>query len=203
MQDQILRTDTGGCVAVHMDRHGFRLALQQALRGHHVADLGGTDAKRQRTERAVGGGVAVAADDRHARLGGTQLGADHVHDAAVFTIPAMQLDAELAAVGFQLGDLRLRFGVCIRTAAIGIRRQGRGGMIQRGQYAIGPAQRQAALAQLAECLRRGDFVHQMQIDVEDRRRVGGFGYNDMRVPHFFEQGFCGHAEISICGCARP
>ena len=31
------------------------------------SDLGGADAEGQRTEGAVGGGVAVAADDGHAR----------------------------------------------------------------------------------------------------------------------------------------
>ena len=44
------------------------LRLQQALRGQHVADLGGADAEGQCAEGAVRAGVAVAADDGLARL---------------------------------------------------------------------------------------------------------------------------------------
>ena len=57
---------------------------QQGLRGHHVLDLAGADAVRQCAKRAVGAGVAVAADHRHAGQGGAVFGADHVHDALAF-----------------------------------------------------------------------------------------------------------------------
>ena len=56
-------------------------ALRQRLRGQHVLDLAGADAERERAERAVRGGVRVAADDRHAGLRDAELGADHVDDA--------------------------------------------------------------------------------------------------------------------------
>ena len=46
-----------------------------------MLDLAGSDPERQRPERAVGGGVRIPADDRHAGLGDPELGADHVHDA--------------------------------------------------------------------------------------------------------------------------
>ena len=55
--------------------------LGQGLGGEHVLDLAGADAEGQGAERAVGGGVAVAADDGHARLGEALLGADDVDDA--------------------------------------------------------------------------------------------------------------------------
>ena len=57
--------------------------LGQRLGGQDVLDLARPDAEGERTERAVGGGVAVAADDRHARLGPALLGADDVDDALV------------------------------------------------------------------------------------------------------------------------
>ena len=57
------------------------LLLDHALGGEHVLDLARADAERERAEGAVGGGVRVAADDRHAGLGDAELGADHVHDA--------------------------------------------------------------------------------------------------------------------------
>ena len=63
----------------HLER--LRLALQQALRREHVLDLARADAERERAERAVRRGVAVAAHDGHARLREPELGADHVDDA--------------------------------------------------------------------------------------------------------------------------
>ena len=60
---------------------GLRRALQQALRGQHVLHFAGADAERQRAERAVRGGVAVAADHRHAGLREALLRSDDVHDA--------------------------------------------------------------------------------------------------------------------------
>ena len=62
------------------DPHRARPVLDHALRRQHVLDLARADPERERPERAVRRGVRVAADDRHARLGHAQLGADHVHD---------------------------------------------------------------------------------------------------------------------------
>ena len=44
-------------------------------------------------------GVAVAADDGHARLGAALLRADDVDDALIVARHVVELDAELAAVG--------------------------------------------------------------------------------------------------------
>ena len=46
---------------------------------------------------------------------------------------------------------------------------------------------QAALAQALEGLRRGDFVDQVQVDVEQRRRAGLL-VDDVRVPDLFDDG---------------
>ena len=67
--------------------------------------LAGADAKRQRAESAVGGGVAVAADDGHSRLGQAELRADDVDDALVGAVQAHQADAKLAAVFLELANL--------------------------------------------------------------------------------------------------
>ena len=76
-----LAVTPAGSVAVDGDGHGARPALGQGLGGEHVLDLAGADAEGQRAEGAVGGGVAVAADDGHARLGEALLGPDDVDDA--------------------------------------------------------------------------------------------------------------------------
>ena len=82
--------------AIHVHLEGFRLALQQALRGQHVLHFAGADAEGQRAERAVGGGVAIAADHGHAGLGESQFGADHVDDALPVAVHAEAAYAELA-----------------------------------------------------------------------------------------------------------
>ena len=50
-QDHVLRGDARRQLAVEIDRERLRLALQQALRREHVADLGRADAERERAER--------------------------------------------------------------------------------------------------------------------------------------------------------
>jgi hypothetical protein len=48
--------------------------------------LAGANAKRQGPKRAVRGGMAIAADDGHARLGDPQFRADHMHDALLAVV---------------------------------------------------------------------------------------------------------------------
>jgi hypothetical protein len=81
-EDQVLRRDAEAELTRVVDPHRLRAPLDEALGCEDVLDLGGTDSDRQRAEGAVGRGVGVAADDRQSRLGHTQLGADHVDDAA-------------------------------------------------------------------------------------------------------------------------
>ena len=78
-----LAVTPAGSVALDLDGHGGGPHLGQGLGGEHVLDLGGADAEGERAEGAVGRGVAVAADDGHARLGQAQLGPDDVDDALV------------------------------------------------------------------------------------------------------------------------
>ena len=50
-------------------------------------------------------------------------------------------------------------------------------MIHRGESLIRAADFQSALAQAREGLRRGDFVHKVQVNVEDGWGIGLFGDN--------------------------
>ena len=106
-----LAVTPGGQLAVDGDGHRARPLLGQRLGGEDVLDLAGADAEGQRAERAVGGGVAVAAHDRHARLGEALLGADDVDDALVRVAHRVEGDAELGAVGGQHLHLLGRDGV--------------------------------------------------------------------------------------------
>ena len=82
--------------------------LQQGLGRHHVLDLGGADAEGQRAERAMGRGVAVAADDGRAGQGEAQLRADDVDDALAHVEDREVGHAELVDVLLQRLDLDAR-----------------------------------------------------------------------------------------------
>ena len=110
VQDQVLGAHVRRQLAPDLDRHALRASLQQALRGQHMAHLAGSDTEGQRTESAVRGGVAVTADDGHARLGQSLFGCGHVHDTACRAVEVEQLDAMSLAVSAQRVDLMLRLG---------------------------------------------------------------------------------------------
>jgi hypothetical protein len=97
-EDDVLRGDTRRQLAVDGHGHGAGPLLGERLGREHVLDLARADAERERTERAVGRRVAVAAHDRHAGLGEALLGADHVDDALPGVAHAVEPDAELGAV---------------------------------------------------------------------------------------------------------
>jgi len=202
VQDQVLGADAVAQCAVDGDRQRLRLALQQALRGQHVADFRGADAERQRAERAMRRGVAVAADDGHARLGDAEFRADHVHDAAVRAAEVEQFDAEGGRVLAQLRHLRLRFRVRVGQLAGRIRGQGGRRMVERALGALGPGHRQATRGQFGERLRRGHLVDQVQVHVQHRRRGVGLGADQVRVPQLVEQGTGRHHAASTRGGAR-
>ncbi|MNS58221.1 hypothetical protein D3C72_911330 [compost metagenome] len=107
-QHDIFRGDTCRRLTFDFDFHGFRAALFQGLRRQNVLDFGGSDTKRQRTERAVRGGMGVAADDGHSRQGDALLRTHYVDDALIRVVQIVQLNAEGVAVLNQLLHLDTR-----------------------------------------------------------------------------------------------
>ncbi len=88
--------------------------------------------------------------------------------------------------------LRSRFELD-RQAAEDLRRVGRRRVVHRRQRAVEPANLELAGAQDVERLGRGDLVRQVQVDVQDRGRVGRLGHDDVPLPHFLEQALHGHS----------
>ena len=84
--------------AADVDRHCFGLGLQQALRREHVTDFGRANPERQRPERAVRAGVAVAADNRHAGMRNAHFWPDDVNHALHLAVDVPQRHAEIGAV---------------------------------------------------------------------------------------------------------
>src|SRR5439155_18929347 len=128
-----------------------------------------TDAEGQRAERAMGAGVAVAADNRHAGLREALLRPDHMDDALLLAAEREQWDAEVAAVALKLVELRSGLHVRHGDDAVGAAWGRRRGMIHRRQRLVGPSYPQGTLAQLGERLGRRDLVNQVQVDIQHRR----------------------------------
>ena len=98
VEDHVLGGDAWRELAVDLDRHGALGGLRERLCREHVLDLGGTDAESEGPEGSVGGGVAIAADERHPRLGEALLGADDVHDPLAGVVDVEEGHLELGAV---------------------------------------------------------------------------------------------------------
>ncbi len=162
-EDDVLGADARPQAAVDADLVRLRIALEECLGGEHHLHFARPDPERERPEGAMGGRVAVAAHDRHARLGQAQLRPDHVDDPLRVRSQGVERDAELGAVVGELRDLGCGHLVHDREPAW---RGGRG--VVRGRHrAIRPAHMKAPLAQAGERLGAGDLVDEVEINRED------------------------------------
>jgi hypothetical protein len=162
-EDQVLGHHAPAGQALEPDAQRLRAPLRERLRGQHVLDLAGADAEREGPERAVRGGVRVAADDRHPRLRDAELGADHVHDPLPPVPEAVVGDAELLAVAPQRLELDAR--ELVLDAAL---EPDRGDVVVGGgEGAVGAADGAAGDPQAVERLRAGDLVDEVEIDEQE------------------------------------
>ena len=143
---------------------------------------------RQRAERAMRRGVAVAADDGGAGQRKALLGADDVHDALALVELVVIFDAEFLGVLGHHPHLLDAFRIGIGLGAIG----GRDVVIDHGQRLLRRVHLAAGGAQAFEGLRRGHLVDQMAVDIEQAGAVIGF-VHQMVVPDLVVQrGRFGH-----------
>ena len=140
--------------------------LPQRLRGQNVLDLARADPERQRPECPVRAGVAVAANDREARKRQPQLRADHVHDALAPALDVVKRNPELEAIGPHRLDLPPRQRVADRKLIVS-----RHVVIDRRERQIRPPHPAARQPKPLERLRTRHLVHQMPVDVQQRRLV--------------------------------
>ena len=175
--------------------------LEQALRGEDVADFAGADAEGERSDRAVGARVAVAADHGHPGLGGAEFGPDHVDDAAALVSHRIERNAVAIAVRLQSVELGRSLGVEHPEPCVVDRRVGRRRVVHRRQGQVGPPNGQSPLGQGGERLRRCDFVDQVQVDEERRRQALLLGGDQVAPPDLLEQrpGRRGHHASTGCG----
>ena len=162
--------------------------------------FGCSNAESQCTESAVRAGVAVAAHNRHPRLRQPQLRPNHVHDPLIGRIHVEESDTEFFAVSLQGRNLLGRNQIGNGSSS----RLGWNIVIDSGYGARGLAHFSSRDSQTIESLRRSHFMHQMKIDIQDRRPAARLR-DQMRIPDLLaECSFCRHAidcEPGPCGGA--
>ncbi|VGP59023.1 hypothetical protein SB00610_02828 [Klebsiella quasipneumoniae subsp. similipneumoniae] len=179
-QHDIFGGDARRRFALHFDFHGFRTTLFQGLGRQHMFHFGSADAEGQRAERAVGGGMGVAAYNGHPRQGHPLFRAHYVNDALVRVIQVVQLNAELFTVLNQL--LHLNAGhLAGRVNVFGLRRDV---VIHGGEGFTRLAHLAAVGAQAVKGLRGGNFMHQMAVDIQQRGFVLRLIHH-VRIKQFF------------------
>ena len=127
--------------------------------------------------------MAVAADDRHPRLGKALLRADDVHDALVDVAHWVVGDAECFGVRPKGVDLLGRDLVGDRL----VDALGGDVVVLGGDGEVRTAYRPPVLAEAIKGLRRGHLMDEVEVNIE---KVGlpVFAVDDVFVPHLLAQG---------------
>jgi hypothetical protein len=187
---------TPGERAVHLDEHVLGLLLDQRLGGEHMLDLRSADAVRQRPEGAMGRGVAVAADHGHARQGRTLFRSDDMNNAVTDVVHLEFSDAVLVAIvveGLHL-QTRNRVGNGSDTA---LALRGRRYVVVRGRdVGINAPRLAPGQTQAFKGLRRGHFVNDVTVDVDQRRPIVAL-FDQVRIPKFVVKRFANHHTFLI------
>jgi len=184
---EILRADAVRGHALERDGHGLGALLGEGLGREHVLHLARADAEGQGAECAVGGGVRVTTDDGHPRLGHAEFGSDDVDDSLVLVAAREQGDAELSAVLVQRLELSARDGVLHRCRD----RVGGHVVVRRREGPVRSTDAATLEAQAVEGLGTRDLVHEVQVDVQQRRLALG-GRDDVLVPDLLEERATSH-----------
>src|ERR1041384_632571 len=166
---------------VHSNQKCLRLRLLQALSRKNVLDFTGANPKSQSSERSMRRRVAVAADNRHSGLGQSEFRTDHVNDSLVRTVEPVELNPKFTAVVLERIDLF--FGDRVQDGKRSIGR--RNVVIHSRKRQVGSTNLALAEPQTFECLRRGNLVNKMAVDIENRG-LGRFVVYDVVVPDLFE-----------------
>ena len=164
VEHEILGVGALGHRARDADAHRRGKPVDKRLGGENVFNFRGADAKAQRSESAVRGGVAVAADDDHARAHESLLLHDDVLDPLVGALGAVEgFNAEVLAVLLHVERL-LERGLVIDSARLFV--VGRDDVVDDAQVRVGNEHGKAALTHTGEGLRRGVFVGKVHVAVK-------------------------------------
>ncbi len=177
MQHQVFCADPCGEQTVAADPHAFRLAQAQRLRSQRVGAFRGAHTEGQRTETAIGTGMAVAADDGEPRQNDAKLRPHDVDDAvsrlAKVEHPHAGARRTFAQRSQQLATQRERVAVAAW--------QGGHGVVGAGKHQACIVQRQPAPCHLPQSRRTGQVVQDVPVDMQQRPAVAEIAHH-VRVP---------------------
>ena len=196
-EDDVLRRHALGQLALDEGAHVLRLLLVERLGREHVLDLGCADAVGERSERAVGRGVAVAADERGARQGEALLRPDDVHDALAAVELVVILEAEQLGVLGEIGDLRRALRIRIGLGAVG----GRHVVVDHAERLFRRMHLAAGEPQPLESLRARYLVDQVPVYVNEAG-AAGLLVDEMVFPDFIIERTRGSHERCSFGSKR-
>ena len=141
---------------------------------------------RQTGKRAVRRGMRVATHHGHARQRRTVFRADDMHDALALILERkVGQRADFADIGVQRLDLLT--GDRILDPLLPV--VGRRIVVGRGHNRTHPPRLAPCQLEPLKGLRTGDFVHQMTIDIDQRRAVRVLA-NHMAEPQLFVKRLC-------------
>ncbi len=167
-QNNVLGRDARLQRPIHSHLIRFRTLLQQALRRQHVLHFAGADAERQRAQMLRASRCGCRRKPPSCRAASIPVPARSRARCLACRCPADSSGCR-NPLQFWISFVHLRGGDLVHDRQPA--RRGRRAVIRGRDREIGPPHLQPARAQTVEGLRRRDFVHQVQIDVDQRRRV--------------------------------
>ena len=166
-ENDVFRSGMFGELAIHFHFHVFGFFLDQGLRGKHMLDFRRADAMGQGTKRAMGGGVAIAANDCGAGEREALLRTDNVDDALALVEFVEILNAEVPGVLCQCFHLNAAF--FLDNALGAVRR--RHVVVDNGQGLFRVAHLAPGQAQAFKGLGARHFMNKMAVNIKQRRAI--------------------------------
>ena len=160
MKNHVLRINTRAQFAIHIDAADLGFADGHRLRGEHVTDLAGSDAKSNGSKSAMRGCMGIAAGDCRARLSDPLLRSDDVNDALLAARKVEELDPVIVAIFTKGLDHGIRESIAEGLLAL----IGRNDVIHGCKGAGRVENLQTQIPQHAECLWAGDLVNEVRAD---------------------------------------
>ena len=181
-QDQILCRNTSGQCAIDCDTHILCRVLLQRLGRQNMLNFRRSNTKRQRAKRAMGRGVTVAANNRHARQGEALFRSDDMNDALANIAHFKNRHAEFFRIGRQGFDLDAAFLILDPAGAV----CGRHIVIRHSQGKLWTPHFATGNTQTFKSLRAGHFMHQMAVDINQAGTII-LSIDNVAIPDFIKQ----------------
>ena len=176
-QNDVFGGSPWGKLAIHLHQHVLGFFLNERLGCQHMLHFRRTNAMRQGTESAMGGGVAIAAHNGGAGQGEALFGANHMDNALPLVALMEIFNAEFGRIGRQRFHLNPAFGLGNTLGTIGCGNI----MVHHGERLFRMRHAATRHAKPLKGLRAGHFMDKMPINPQQGRAVLGL-MHQMIVP---------------------